>query len=49
MTLNKYNLEINEKFDIVMNKINNIRKNKNILLIGNKLEKLAKLLDDLKN
>ena len=31
-----------------MNEINNIRKNKNILLIENKLEKLEKILDDLK-
>ena len=47
-TLNKYDFEINEKFDIIIKEINNIRKNKNILLIGNKLEQLEKLLTDLK-
>ena len=47
-TLNKYDLEINEKFDIVINEINNIRKNKNITLIANKLEQSEKLLNDLK-
>ncbi len=47
-TLNKCDLEINEKFDIIINEINNIRKNKNISLIVNKLEQLEKILDDLK-
>ena len=47
-TLNKYDWEINEKFDIVINEINNIKNNKNILLIGNKLEQLEKIIIDLK-
>ena len=47
-TLNKCDLEINEKIDIVINEINNIRKNKNISLIENKLKQLEKILDDLK-
>lgn len=47
-TLNKCDLEINEKFDIVINEINNMRKNVNILLIQNKLEQLEKILSDLK-
>ena len=50
LVLNKVKLEINEKFEIIINEINNLKKeNNNLLLNDNELEKLQQLINNLEN
>ena len=49
LVLNKKKLEINEKFEIIFNEINNLKKENNSLLKDYEFEKLQQLVNNLEN